>query len=79
MAKFTAAFDAGGREWADFPSMCFFAFPSAELTASIYTRAMTDISVQQEAGVHPAVDTDSGCLASEDGICHLLQRESPAD
>ncbi len=37
------------------------------------------ISIKQEAGVQSAVNTDCGCLAFKDGICHLLRRVSPAD
>ena len=69
MAEFAPAFDAGGMGMDRLPGRIFLCFPFLPLDAPLpFMPEQWPISVQQESIVQPAADTDSGCLAFEDGM-----------
>ena len=80
MTEFAEPFDAGRAGVNGLSRRVFFCLPFLPLNAPpAFMPEQRPIYIKQEAGVQPAVNTDCGCLAFKDGICHLLRRVSLAD
>ena len=72
MVEFVAAFNAGRECVNRLFRRVFFCLSFLLLNALLpFMSEQGLLPVQQETGVQPAVDTDSGCLAFENGIRHL--------